>query len=481
MRDEGGIALLIVMIVSVLFALLGLSMILTSSTDFSISHELEGRKKAFLTADAGYEAHKDSLRGNDLSTILAATTAVPQYINYTEPTPSTDAFTYFSRNPLAPLEVINVDFQNPPTAIATRTVKGLLTPAGGTTLTIGGRYWAKISDNDDGDSDLSTDVDGKIYLRVIGIQRIGAGQVSTYGTTVKNSVASVEATLKRDGTLDFKSPFTLYGPAMNPAQGGNLFSGNSFQIDGYDHPGMTLTELLAANDTSSHSGGTSAGIDAVYDDPGGGDADDLLNDICGDFNGNQANNVTGPVADASCGGASIQDGTDNIRNDPNPDAQKLFDATYVMTFVIRMASVADVTLADGTNASGQNFGDDANPLVTYCAGNCTLGGGGQGVGLLIVRGRLDFNASFSYRGLILVTGDGEFNMSGANVGLLGGLLVAQTIDNGDGTWSYGTPGFTIAGNSTFYYQTSAIQLGYGLIPMKKLSWRQITPEIEPAY
>jgi hypothetical protein len=88
----------------------------------------------------------NSLLGSDLSTALQATTVVPRYINYTVPTPGTDADNYFQRNPLAPLEAMNVDFENLPSPIGTRNATGFLTPAGGVSLGSGARYFAKITD-----------------------------------------------------------------------------------------------------------------------------------------------------------------------------------------------------------------------------------------------------------------------------------------------------------------------------------------------
>ena len=125
------------------------------------------------------------------------------------------------------------------------------------------------------------------------------------------------------------------------------------------------------------------------------------------------------------------------------------------------------------------MGDDDNPEITYCPGDCSITGG-SGAGMLIVQGRLDLSGNFDYRGLILVVGDGEFDESGT-VDILGGIFVAKTIDGGDGTWSYGEPRFTLDGNSSLYYQTSGIRLAYGMIPMKQLGWRQISSEIEPAF
>ncbi|MCZ6484173.1 MAG: hypothetical protein O6826_00560 [Acidobacteria bacterium] len=486
MKDESGVSLLIVTIVSILMALLGMSMIFDSMTEVTISNELENQKKARLNAETGFSTVKDALRQANLTAVLQSTTGVPRYMNYPLPSVGTVAEDYFLRNPIAPQEAMNIDFEDPPTRLTTRTVNGFLTPGEGTPLAAGGRYWAKITDNDDGDGDLTTDVDGIVYLRTIGIQRIGAGQITTYGGTVKNSVGIIQSTLKRDQTLAAKAPFTIYGPNAVPSSGGNLFAGAAFEIDGYDHPTMTLADLLAGNDvhtTDADGDGLpddSAGIDAVFDNPGGGDGTPLRDTIHSDMNGGQMGNLVGNQSDYG-GTPSLRDGTDRVRNDPNPDATNIFNATYLMNFINKTAAVADVTLAHGTNFSGSNLGTDAAPQITYCEGDCRLGGSSSGAGLLIVRGQLTFQAAFAYHGLILVVGEGDFDMSGSNVGILGGLLVANTIDNGDGTWSYGIPAFTVAGNSNFYYQEGGIGLGFGLLPIRKLSWREVYPEIEPPF
>jgi len=485
-KDQSGVALLIVIIASVLLAFLGMSMTFDSMTELSMSNELENKKKARVNAEAGYGAQKDALRGEDLTTVLQSTTSVPQYINYSAPAAGTVAENYFQRNPLALIEAINIDFENPPSQITTRTVNGFLTPAEGIPLGDGGRYWAKITDNDDGDGDLTSDVDGIVYLRALGIQRIGAGQISTYGGTVKNSVGIIEGVLKRDKTLEFNSSFTVYGPDALPSSGMNLFAEGAFEIDGYDHPTMTLTDLLAGDDvhTTDADGDVlpddTAGIDVIFDDSGGGDGETLRNTINDNLTVGQANNIEGNQSDYGAT-PSLRDGTDRVRNDLNPDARNLFDATYLMGFISKTAAVADVKLPNGTNYAGNNIGSDTAPQITYCQGDCRIGGSSSGAGILIVRGRLRFEAAFAYHGLILVVGEGNFDMSGSNVGILGGLFVAKTMDNGDGTWSYGTPSFTVAGSSNFYYQSTGIGMGFGLLPLRNLTWREIFPEIEPPF
>ena len=127
-KDESGAALLIVTILSILLALLGMSMIFDSMTEFSMSHELENQKKARVNAEAGYSAQKNALRMANLTALLQSTTPVPRYMNYPAPTPGTTADDYFQRNPIAPKEAMNIDFENPPSRMATLTVNGFLTP-----------------------------------------------------------------------------------------------------------------------------------------------------------------------------------------------------------------------------------------------------------------------------------------------------------------------------------------------------------------
>ncbi|MDA2934746.1 hypothetical protein MYX82_10445 [Acidobacteria bacterium AH-259-D05] len=152
-----------------------------------------------------------------------------------------------------------------------------------------------------------------------------------------------------------------------------------------------------------------------------------------------------------------------------------------MNFVEKVKTLADITIPAGTNYSN-DIGTDADPKIVFAEGDLTLSGGATGAGLLVVKGRLDFNAGFAYRGLILAVGEGELDIAGANVGILGGLFIGKMIGpdvNGD--YAYGIPQLSISGLSKFYYQGSGIQLGYSLLPMKNMVWREITPEIDPPY
>ena len=365
---------------------------------------------------------------------------------------------------------MNVDFENLPTQIGTRTVNGLLTPAGGVALGTGGRYWAKTTDNDDGDSDLLADTDKTVYLKVVGIQKNPGGQVSSYGGNVQNSIAIIEATLKRDRAFALNGAFTFIGSDILPMAGANILEGAAYDIDGYDHPAMTLADLIAGN--HSHvTTGDSAGINAINDPNAATMVNTILNEPP------LPNTIIGNTASPS-----IEDATSDITSSSEVDADNILDATCVMNFIENLVSqsLVDITLADGENYSG-DLGSDADPKITLAEGDLRLGGRGSGAGLLIVQGRLDFVSNYDYRGLVLVVGDGEFDLGGGPVGILGAVFLANTIDNGDDTYSYGLPSFTIRGPGNFYYQESAIELANMLIPMKTIVWREITRAIEPSY
>ncbi|MDA2928080.1 hypothetical protein MYX78_12795, partial [Acidobacteria bacterium AH-259-G07] len=461
---------------SAFLLLFGLSMTLSSMSEFSMSTNLENKTKAMMTAEGGYNIWKSALRDMNLNDLLATSTSVPRYINYTEPAPSTSAYPYFIRNPLAPIEAMNVDFDNPPAPIGNRTVNGLLTSASGETLAGGGRYWAKITDNDDGDSDLTADVDGTVFLRVLAVEK-SLGQISTYGGTVKNSVAIIEGMFKHDTTLDFSAPFTIYGPGADPAVDAK-FKGDAFLFDGYDHSAMTLADLQSGTDTHT-TGGDSAGIEVIFDNPPG-DATVAKTSIYDKLKAEQKDNFIGNTSDyTGPGEPSLRDVTDSIRNDPNPDAQNIFDANYVMNFIEGAAALADITVSGGQIYSA-DLGSEADPKITYCEwSSCKLAENASGAGLLIVNGKLEIKRNFSYHGLVLVIGAEMKIPKDGNTNILGGLFLARLVPDGAGGYAYGVPKIEIDGTHKFYYSGNGIRLGYSLLPFKCLAWREIIPEIEP--
>ena len=458
-REERGFALLITLICSTLFMLLGLSLTFSSMTEFRTSTEFEAREQSLMVADAGFNLTQGIFRGSSLTSLLASATDVNRYLNFPVPTGTTE-LSYFNRNPLSPIEAMHVDYTSPPAAIGTRTINGLLTAPGGVSVGTG-RYFARVTDNDDGDGDPFVDTDNVVILRVMGVNRSSATEGAVYGTNTQNAIAIIETTLRRDSTFNFDQAFTVYGPNVDIT-----YNGNTFDLDGRQH---ALNGALIA-------GAPKAGLGLMNHNPGGENAATAAASAFTELAGMQMDNLVGENGDF---GAlpSLSDTTDSIITSSDPDAANIFDPNWLMAFVNQLAGFADNVLPAGTY-DAPTWGTTAAPQITLINGDAIVEGGGSGAGLLVVTGGLDFNGAMTYTGLVFILG-GDFTMSGANKDIIGGTFAAYIIDNGDGTYSYGTPTVRFNGNSNFLYSAQGISLAYDLLPMRVLNWRESTRELEP--
>ena len=457
-QEERGFALLVTLICSTLFMLLGLSLTFSSMTEFRTSTEFEAREKSLMVADAGFNLTQGLFRGNSLTSLLASATDVNRYLNFPVPTGTTE-LSYFNRNPLSPVEAMHIDYASPPAAIGTRTINGLLTaPAG---VPVGtGRYFARLTDNDDGDGDPLVDTDDVVILRVMGVHRGSSAEGAVYGTKTQNAIAIIETTLRRDSTFDFDQAFTVYGPNVDIT-----YNGNTFDLDGRQH---ALNGALIA-------GAPKPGLGLMNNNPPN-NASISAASAYTQLAGMQMDNLVGEGGDF---GAlpSLSDTTDAVLTSTDPDAANIFDPNWLMAFVDQLAAFADNVLPAGTYDSPV-WGTTAAPEITLINGDAIIESAGTGAGLLVVNGDLNFNGAHTYTGLVFILG-GTFEMSGANKNIIGGTFAANIIDNGDGTYDYGIPEVRFNGNSNFLYSAQGISLAYDLLPMRVLNWRESTRELEP--
>lgn len=79
-----------------------------------------------------------------------------------------------------------------------------------------------------------------------------------------------------------------------------------------------------------------------------------------------------------------------------------------------------------------NFGTDAEPLITYVDGDCDFHG--EGNGLLIVTGKLTFNGTSNFKGVILVLGDAEFERKGGGGGGIYGAIIMGKLSAASSTY-----------------------------------------------
>ncbi len=107
----------------------------------------------------------------------------------------------------------------------------------------------------------------------------------------------------------------------------------------------------------------------------------------------------------------------------------------------------------------------SNPKqITFVDGDVDLGSGAQGSGLLVVTGKLTTHGNTSFKGVILVLGEGSVERSGGGNGTIsGGIVVAKF---GKTSGGFGRPTFTTngGGNSLVQYDSKAINEAASAIP-----------------
>ncbi|MFN6962828.1 MAG: hypothetical protein ACK4S4_03585 [Pyrinomonadaceae bacterium] len=129
------------------------------------------------------------------------------------------------------------------------------------------------------------------------------------------------------------------------------------------------------------------------------------------------------------------------------------------------------------NSSGRFFPQGTNPPnfgnfttaqgITFCDGDCTFTG--QGGGVLVVTGQLTLHGNFSFKGMIIVTGQGGVNRTGGGTGdILGNMVLAPYVGSRifDGisptsSSSFLAPQYDLSGGgtSTIRFDSSAVAGG----------------------
>ncbi len=468
MRDEGGMALLMALIVLSVFSLLGLFLSFNATSEVRISDNFESLVQAKYAALAGVSHARALLRGLDFDDLLKGPDGV--YVNDTSYLQQARTFAF--RNPVPWTTARLLSVSGPALSLAGIPDDGLLCagsipliPLGGIALTaqnpygagtvITGRYFVKASDNNGEATELAgdpadnpfVDGDGIIIIRSMGVaQTIG----ETVGTELRrNSIVAFEARYRRRFTFDLISPLTIVGNKVTA-----VFSGNSFSI----------------------SGGSGPGIGTIDSDTSDGVRPDQVLRL--------AAAGTGIITGAGLPIPSIRDLTDSVKL----DAEKtlLLDPQYlwelVTNTILRFADSVysgDQSWSAGTAPnlgvfdSNRPIGDQAqDPRITVVNGNLSVGGGVSGAGILVVRGDLLCGPGFAYSGLILVIGTGKMEAIGAEPGILGGVLLANVNDGGVMP-SFGIPTISLSGSSRISANSNAIKMAIALLPPSQISFREV--------
>lgn len=97
-------------------------------------------------------------------------------------------------------------------------------------------------------------------------------------------------------------------------------------------------------------------------------------------------------------------------------------------------------------------GTDSEPQLTFIDGDCSLTS--DGAGLLVVTGKLNLNSNKKFKGLILVLGQGELNISGGDSTIEGAMVLSKFSTGG----SFLAPAINLSGGKyTFKYNESKVK------------------------
>ncbi|HEY2931152.1 MAG TPA: pilus assembly PilX N-terminal domain-containing protein [Acidobacteriota bacterium] len=480
MNNQKGAALIFVMIGLALLTLVGLALAFQSSTEYNISNNFITSQQALAIADGGIAVGKSYLRGKDFNTVLAKTTDVPAFASDAQ----SEEGTFAGRNPIGRLTARSFKFDAysstqtatalPALSLVTSaisgskwTVRGYIGQPGGNALG-DGLYFLKLSDNKDEAAiqDYTHDIDNKVYMRSVGVHRVDKSDKANGSGRTQASVAVIEALFKRDQSFNIQSPFAVQGPSVNAR-----FDGNSFDIDGRNYNGLTPDQIRAGGGKPSDIGAV-PGIGGINDTGSG----PLTDSITSALSGNQGDNIKGVDANGVPVTPAVGDITSGVKS--GGDSANVLDPNWIGNFIDLIGGIGDITYNGDTTLSGSGItlGTDADPKLTIVNGDLHVSGSGGGAGVLIVTGNMDYQGSFDFNGVIIVLGE-TLDIGGANKSIIGGLFYAN-LDKDGSNYSWGPASFNIHGNSNFYYRSDSIKMGWSLLPLKVLSWREVPPELD---
>lgn len=142
---------------------------------------------------------------------------------------------------------------------------------------------------------------------------------------------------------------------------------------------------------------------------------------------------------------------------------------------------------NGLDLSGNyQFGSKENPQITFIDGDASLGGGVSGGGILFVTGKLTWNGTPNFDGLMVALG-GNFAIDGGGIGgnpgskeveVSGGSVVVLNLNDDDS--SFGETGFqnTGGGNALYRYDCDMLEFAHAELLQNTTAGGMWYPECE---
>ena len=240
--------------------------------------------------------------------------------------------------------------------------------------------------------------------------------ITATGSAVGQSRRVISAKLGKTG------PFTC-GAIDLPNTGLSAnFQGDAFTVDGHDYAIGSNSPITGATPTLGIS--TRSQTDA--------------NAVISALNNRELDNVQGTTVPnqvpsiATCVGPSA----DRVRN-------------VIVPNILGQPGVQPST--DNTINGNAQFGSVASPQVTYFNGNTEIkaNGNASGAGIMIVNGGLTIQGSFSFTGLIIVTGTTQITSVTGNALVYGAIWTTDL-------------NLSVGGSAAVRYSNAALQLANGI-------------------
>ena len=433
-RDEGGVAIVLAMIVLLALSTLVVAFLAVSAFEPQISANLASATQARYVAESGIEAAFDSLATNtNWSTVLANSGA----------TCATGGIV--------------------PGTIANNTLPGLTSTSGTFTVRVRNDCLAGdtvLTGTAALDATATSDTNSRLILTSIG----------TIGTATKTIKVVV-----RKVTL----------PAINaalafPGQNADVdFSGSSFTIRGQD------TNIDGTNGSGAPVFGISVGIQNNLAGVQTALANNQQNEVTGVSNSDPSQTASGDAAiafDTALTQSAVTDFVNALKASADITINSFKPQGNTPGFAIQ--NVGN-TCSTSVNSSSC-WGTDANPKIVYVKGNATSdpateftaldisGQSSEGTGILIVEnGSIDITGNFKWKGPIILTGNNVKlrYKGGGNQEIYGSVIVNETVPNGTNNLEA-----DISGNAKMFYSTEALNLVMngigGRRAMSLYSWQE---------
>lgn len=272
------------------------------------------------------------------------------------------------------------------------------------------------------DPDPQDDTDNRVWVTAVGSYR--------EATRTVRALIEVNSLLSPPAAIDSFDGFDLPNPV------GFDFSGNAFQVTGNDTPSPEPMGACGAL------GAPKTGI-AVESPP-------ALTELDGEILPSQEDNVTGAGGDESIA------------------VENSITLAQIQALKAALIQNPDITWSGSTNTSS-NIGSPTDPVIAYADDHLNLEGNGKGYGILIVERRLIIRNTFKWEGLILLIGQGEFEIEG-DAEVYGAILAANT---GPYSGNSGETRVKVRGNSTVAFSSQALCRASSAMPTIVLAWHQL--------